>query len=85
MWCLGRLTGEMPVIIRLRYCVITMYYNDHNPPYFHVVTKDGEAQVRLSTLDVMEGAVDRRALREAREWASTNKDLLQTTWSSFNP
>ena len=36
---------------------VTMYFMDHNPPHFHIVCKDGEALVRIDTLDVIAGAV----------------------------
>jgi hypothetical protein len=50
-----------------------MYPRDHNPPHFHVVGLDGrDALVRLGTLDVLNGTVDRRAMREAVEWAQAN-------------
>ena len=75
----------MPVIIRLRHCVIAMYFFDHNPPHFHVVTPDGEAQMALASLEIMEGQVDRRAEREARDWAEHNRDLLWLKWEEFNP
>ncbi len=75
----------MPVIARLRYCVITMYFSDHNPPHFHIVTPDGEAQMAIASLHLMEGDVDRRAIREARDWGEANRDRLWTKWEEFNP
>ena len=62
-----------------------MYFADHNPPHFHVVTPDAEAQVAIASLDLMEGSVDRRALREARDWAEQNRDTLWAKWDEFNP
>ena len=26
----------MPTIARLQYCMILMFFQDHNPPHFHV-------------------------------------------------
>ena len=76
----------MPVIVRLRYCVIFMYADDHNPPHFHINSLDGrDAQVRLGTLSVINGEVDRRALKEAVEWAAQNTALLEEAWNDFNP
>ena len=74
----------MPVLVRLQYCVIFMYPNDHNPPHFHVVGLDGrDVQVRLGTLSVLNGTVDRRALKEAVEWARQNPVYLKETWDDF--
>ena len=82
---MARWIGErMPVLVRLQYCVIFMYPNDHNPPHFHVVGLDGrDVQVRLGTLSVLNGTVDRRALKEAVEWARQNPAYLKETWDDF--
>lgn len=56
-----------------------MYFADHNPPHFHVLGRDGAAQVRIDTLEVMlvSGKID---LREALEWAGANGELLAARW-----
>ena len=75
----------MPVLVRLRHCVIAMYFDDHNPPHFHVLAHDGrEAQVRLGTLAVLKGDAGRRAMSEALEWARKNATFLEETWNDFN-
>ena len=45
-----------------------MFFADHNPPHFHVLGRDGQAQVAIETLEVigMRGKVD---LAEALAWA----------------
>lgn len=74
----------MPILARLRYCLVLMYFEDHNPPHFHVRDRDGrEAEVGLKSLEVLKGDVDRRALREALEWARENEDFLAETWDDF--
>lgn len=62
-----------------------MYFRDHNPPHFHVLANDGrEAQVRIDGLQLLNGEVDRRALDEAREWATRNEAFLKETWDEFS-
>ena len=74
----------MPVLVRLQYCLVAMYFGDHSPPHFHVLGLDGrEALVGLEALSVMAGDVDRRALREALDWAAQNAAFLQETWDDF--
>jgi hypothetical protein len=53
-----------------------MYFADHNPPHFHVLGRDGAAQVAIDSLEVIavSGRVD---LREALGWAAANRALLQ--------
>ena len=63
-----------------------MYFLDHEPPHFHVVTRDRrEAQVRISNLTVMAGDVPARTLRSALKWASSNKLLLVAKWRELHP
>ncbi len=75
----------MPVIVRLQYCVIRMYFRDHAPPHFHVGTTAGNALVTIETLTVIEGKVNRQALREATEWAEGHRDVLRKVWKEYNP
>ncbi len=60
-----------------------MYFADHNPPHFHVLGREGAAQVRIDTLEVMamSGKVD---LREALDWAAANQLLLTAKWEEFS-
>ena len=75
----------MPVLVRLRYCVIAMYFRDHNPPHFHIVTPDSEAQMTIASLSILEGAVDRRAEREARGRAAANRATREATRRGVTP
>lgn len=60
-----------------------MFFENHDPPHFHVLGRDGAAQVRIDTLEVMNmsGRID---LREALGWAAENKDLLRAKWNAFS-
>ena len=73
----------MPRLMRFSNTEIAMYFADHNPPHFHVLGRDGAAQVAIETLDViaMNGRID---LREALEWAAENKALLEAKWNELS-
>ena len=73
----------MPRLIRFANCEIAMYFADHNPPHFHILGRDGAAQVRIDTLEVMElsGKVD---MREALEWAAENRGLIEAKWNELS-
>jgi hypothetical protein len=74
----------MPTLLDRRSWKITMYFGDHNPPHFHIVTKTGqEAQIAIATLTVMAGEVDKRVLDAVIEWASKNKTLLLVKWLQY--
>jgi hypothetical protein len=62
-----------------------MYFDDHNPPHFHILGHDGrEAEVALAGLRRIKGEVDRRAMREALAWAVANAAFLKETWDDFS-
>jgi hypothetical protein len=61
--------------------VITMYYRDHEPPHFHAIYGEHEAQVVIATIDVLSGELPLRALRLVREWASLHRSELEANWA----
>ena len=73
----------MPRLIRFTSTEIAMYFADHPPPHFHVLGRDGAAQVRIDTLEVIAsgGRID---LREALAWAEENRELLAAKWDELS-
>jgi hypothetical protein len=75
----------MPTIQRLSRASITMYADDHAPPHFHVVAKDGkQALVAISALTVLAGTVERKTLDETLMWAENNLEFLIEKWDELN-
>jgi len=67
------LTAEasyMPVVSRFFGMVITMYYNDHPPPHFHVRYGSQKALVAIATLSLLHGRLSPRVRGLVVEWAS---------------
>lgn len=60
-----------------------MFFADHPPPHFHVLGREGAAQVAIGSLEViaMSGRLD---LREALEWAAENGTLLAEKWAELS-
>jgi len=54
-----------------------MYYDDHPPPYFHVLYQGMEAKIGIESLEVMEGRLLPRVLRLVRVWAEARRLQLQ--------
>ncbi|MDM9381495.1 DUF4160 domain-containing protein [Chlorogloeopsis sp. ULAP01] len=52
----------MPEISRFLGIIITMYYNDHPPPYFHVRYNQQKAIIDIETLSILEGKLSSRLL-----------------------
>jgi hypothetical protein len=70
----------MPTLSRFFGIVITMNWNDHQPPHFHARYAEHEALVGLETLDVEAGSLPRRALALVLEWASLHRAELRDNW-----
>jgi hypothetical protein len=51
----------MPTISEFFGILIRMYWDDHPPPHFHAIYAEHEAQYNIATLDVIQGALPRRA------------------------
>ena len=52
----------MPEISRFFGIVITMYFDEHNPPHFHARYGSDRAAIEIATLQVREGRLPSRAL-----------------------
>lgn len=70
----------VPTISRFFGIVITMYFDDHDPPHFHARHADGGAKVRIDTLEVIVSTLDRRHLRLVLAWAELHRAQLAENW-----
>lgn len=83
-WSFVRRAGDYPRVPRISFfygIVIAMYYRDHQPPHFHAIYGEHEAQIVISTLDPLTGELPQRALRLVREWGSLHQLELETNWA----
>jgi hypothetical protein len=71
-----------PRLKRFASSQIAMVFADHNPLHFHVLGRDGAAQVRIDTLEVIaeSGRVD---LAEALARAAENRAFLEAKWADY--
>ena len=75
----------MPTARRFSRCRIEMYFCDHPPPHFHVVTRSDEAAVFLiETLVLWAGEADSRDTAEALAWAADNRPELRARWQQYS-
>lgn len=70
----------MPEISRFYGIIIRMFYNDHNPPHFHVIYQENEAIVDIQTLEVLSGYIPKRAKLLIMEWALDHREELISNW-----
>lgn len=65
-------------------CRIEMYFGDHPPPHFHVITrKDERIAVAIQTLVIYAGRADPRDTAEAFAWARENRAMLRSRWQAY--
>jgi hypothetical protein len=70
----------MPEICRFLGIIITMYYNDHPPPHFHVRYNQQKAIIDIETLSILEGKLTPRVLGLVVEWAAMHQSELRENW-----
>ena len=70
----------MPEISRFYGIIITMFFDDHNPPHFHARYGKEKVAIEIHSLRILEGHIPPRALGIVIEWASQHKDELLSNW-----
>ena len=75
-----RSARRVPRISEFFGIAIALYYQDHAPPHFHALYAGLEALVRIDTLEVIAGALPRRALALVLEWAALHRAELANDW-----
>ncbi|MBK9346153.1 MAG: DUF4160 domain-containing protein [Burkholderiales bacterium] len=72
----------MPTISQFFGIFIHMYIRgEHNPPHFHALYAEYEAQIDIHTLEVIKGKLPRRALVMVLEWANEHRAELIEDWN----
>lgn len=71
----------MPEISRFFGIIIAMYYDDHQPPHFHVRYGDEKAIVSIDTLAMLAGRLTPRAMGLVTEWAARHQAELREDWN----
>jgi len=72
----------MPEICRFLGIVITMYFDEHNPPHFHVRYNEYRASVEIMTLNVLSGSIPAKVRGLVEEWAELHRQELLEMWAS---
>jgi hypothetical protein len=71
----------MPRISAFYGIIIAMYYDDHVPPHFHARYGEFEAQVLISSGDVLSGGLPRRAVGLIKDWVELHRPELEADWA----
>lgn len=70
----------MPRISEFLGIVIYMYFSEHNPPHFHAIYGQFEAEILIENGELLKGKLPVRALSLVREWTEKYRDQLNQDW-----
>jgi len=71
----------MPEISRFFGIVISMDFNDHDPPHFHARYSGHTARLAIEPLAVLSGTLPPRVLGLVTEWAVLHGEELAANWA----
>ncbi len=60
-----------------------MFFNEHNPPHFHIEYNEHKASIEITTFGVMEGRLPAKVLGLVVEWAEDHQDELMQNWNEL--
>lgn len=74
---------SVPTVAVVYGMMIMFYYDDHEPPHFHVRSADFRARFDLATLSVSEanGRIRPQDVTRIRDWARAHKVALEDNWN----
>jgi hypothetical protein len=59
-----------------------MFFNDHDPPHFHVRYQGYRARVLISDGEIIDGRLPPTVARIVKEWAALRRDELMRNWQA---
>lgn len=72
----------MPELCRFQGIIITMYFNEHNPPHFHAEYNGVETLFDLVQGVFIKGALPSRQSRLVLAWYELHKEELMEMWET---
>ncbi len=72
----------MPEITRFLGIVISMYYQEHNPPHFHIQYNEYRAVMNIADLNIVSGSIPARVRGLVQEWAELHRETLRSMWET---
>jgi len=59
-----------------------MFFNDHDPPHFHVRYQQFRARVRIEDGQVIDGGLPPTVTRLVKEWTILRREALMKNWAA---
>lgn len=57
-----------------------MYHDEHDPPHFHAIYGEHEAQITIAPIALLRGSLPNRARSMVIEWAALQQPGLIENW-----
>lgn len=70
----------MPTIAYFLGITVRMFFNDHDPPHFHVRYQGFRARVLVADGTIIDGRLPPSAARILREWTVLRRNALMRNW-----
>jgi hypothetical protein len=70
----------MPTIAYFLGIAVRMFFNDHDPPHFHVRYQQFRARVRIADGEIIDGRLPPTAMRLVKEWTELRRHALMQNW-----
>ncbi|MEY8717387.1 DUF4160 domain-containing protein [Francisella philomiragia] len=70
----------MPTISRFFGIIISMYWDEHNPPHFHVRFGEYKCSVSITDIVVIVGELPKKQERLVLAWAEIHQKELLQNW-----
>jgi hypothetical protein len=70
----------MPIISQFYGIKISMFYNEHGEPHYHVYYGEYNAKISIAKNKVIAGSLPKRALKLTLEWAEKHVEELGENW-----
>jgi len=72
----------MPEICRFLGIIISMYFDEHNPPHFHIRYNEYRAVMNIKDLNIIDGHLPAKVRGLVEEWAELHQDELMVMWNT---
>ena len=72
----------MPTIAYFLGIAVRMFFNDHDPPHFHVRYQGYRARVRIADGRIIDGRLPPTARRLVEQWSELRREALMRNWAA---
>jgi hypothetical protein len=70
----------MPTIAYFLGVAVRMFFNDHDPPHFHVRYQGYRARIVIASGEIIDGRLPPTVARLVKEWTALRRDALMRNW-----